>query len=106
MIQQRRDSRQAAQVARSQLGVRLGLALYAAIAAAIALRCLVLVFAFPATVWTVKAILTASSPLIVPLSPVPGAQRIIVGSATLADLTAALVLLAVPLLLLGRRRRT
>ena len=61
MIYQRRTSRHAAQVARSQLAVRLGLAVYSALCAAILLRCAVLVFQFPETVWTARSILTASS---------------------------------------------
>jgi hypothetical protein len=100
---QGRSGRRAIQVARSQLAVRLGIAVYAALCAAIALRCAILVFAFPETVGTVRSILSTSSPLVAPLAMAPGADRIVVGSATLTDLTAALVLLAVPFALIGRR---
>jgi hypothetical protein len=102
---QGRSGRRAVQVARSQIAVRLGIAVYAALCAAIVLRCAVLVLAFPDTVGTVRSILSASSPLVLPLSNAPAANRVVVGAATLSDLTAALVLLAVPLALLGRRVR-
>jgi hypothetical protein len=106
VIYQGRSNRRAAQVARSQLAVRLGLAIYAALCAAVALRCAVLVFAFPQTVMSVAAILAVSSPIVFPLTLVPAANRTVLGTATLADLTAALVLLAIPLPLLGRRWRS
>ena len=105
MIYQRRASRQAAQVARSQLAVRLGLAVYAAFCAAILLRTAVLVLQFPDSVGTVKVILSASAPMVYPFRLAPAAQRMVLGNATLADVTALVVLLAVPLLLVGRRKR-
>ena len=105
MNHQGRSGRRALQVARSQLAVRLGIAIYAALCAAITLRCVVLVLAFPDTVGTVRSILSASSLLVLPISTAPAASRIVIGAATLSDLTAALVLLAVPLALLGRRVR-
>lgn len=105
MIYQRRVSRQAAQVARSQLAVRLGLAVYAALCAAILLRSAVLVMQFPDTVWTVKTILSASAPLVLPFRLAPAAHRMVLGNATLADMTTLVVLLTIPLLLVGRRRR-
>ncbi len=105
MIYQRRVSRQAAQVARSQLAVRLGLAVYASLCAAILLRSAVLLMQFPETVWTVKTILSVSAPLVLPFRLAPAAHRIVLGNATLADMTAMVVLLAVPLLLVARRGR-
>jgi hypothetical protein len=103
MIYQGRTGRRAAQVARSQLAVRLGLAIYAALATLIALRLIVLLLAFPETVWTVKTILSLSAPAIAPLAVLPAAQRPLLGSATLSDLTAALVIVALPLPFLGNR---
>ncbi len=105
MIYQRRSSRQAAQVARSQLAVRLGLAVYASLCAAILLRSAVLLLQFPDTVWTVKLILTASAPVVIPFRLAPAAHRVVLGNAALADLTALVVLLAFPLLIIGRRKR-
>lgn len=105
MIYQGRSRRGPAHVARSQLAVRLGIAVYALLCAAIVLRCAILALALPDTVWTVKLILSASSPLILPLTSVPAANRAVIGAATLSDLTAALVLLAIPLALVGRRAR-
>jgi hypothetical protein len=95
--------RRAARVARSQLAIRLGLAVYAAACAATALRCIALALGLPDTVWTVKTLLSLSSPLVRPLLLVPGSTRAVIGSATLADLTVALLLVALPLLLLARR---
>jgi hypothetical protein len=42
----------------------------------------------------------------VPLAVVPPASRVVVGAVTLSDLTAMLLLLALPLALVGRRQRT
>ena len=105
MIYQGRAGRGRTHTARSQLAVRLGIAVYAAICAAIALRCAVLTLDLPASVWSVDAILSASSPVVLPFTVVPAASRIVVGAATLSDLTATLLLLALPLALLGRKRR-
>jgi hypothetical protein len=105
VIYQGRSRRGPAHVARSQLAVRLGIAVYAVLCAAIVLRCAILALALPDTVWTVQAILSASAPIVLPLTILPVADRAVVGSATLADLTAALLLSAIPLALLSRRAR-
>jgi hypothetical protein len=105
VIYQGRSGRGSAHAARSQLAVRLGIAVYAALCAAIALRCTILILDLPATVWSVGAILSASSPVVRPFSIVPAASRVVVGAMTLSDLTATLLLLALPLALLGRRRQ-
>lgn len=105
MIYQGRSGRGAAQIARSQLAVRLGIAVYAALCCAVALRCAVLALGLPHTVWSVGAILSISSPIVLPLTAVPPASRVVVGAMTLSDLTATLLLFAVPLALLGRQRR-
>ena len=105
MIYQGRSGRGAAHIARSQLAVRLGIAVYAALCAAALLRCAVLTLALPESVWSVGTILDLSSPITKPLSVVPPASRVVAGAATLADLTATLLLLALPLALLGRRQR-
>jgi hypothetical protein len=104
MIYQGRSGRGAAQFARSQLAVRLGIAVYAALCAAAVLRCAVLILALPETVWSVGMVLSLSSPIIRPLTAVPPANHVVAGAATLADLTATLLLLALPLALLGRHR--
>ena len=106
MIYQGRSSRRAAHIARSQLAVRLGIAVYAAVCCAVILRCMVLTLALPASVASVGTILSISSPAIVPLAVVPPASRVVVGAVTLSDLTAMLLLLALPLALVGRRQRT
>lgn len=105
MIYHRRTSRRAIQVARSQLAVRLGLAVYSALCAAMLLRAAVLILQFPDTVWTVRWILTTSAPIVLPFRLAPAANRAVVGDATLADVTALLVLFAIPLLLIGRGKR-
>jgi hypothetical protein len=105
VIYQGRSGRAAAHTARSQLALRLGIAVYAALCAAVALRCAVLILDLPASVWSVGAILSASAPVVLPLRVVPAAGRVVIGAVTLSDLTATLLLLAVPLALLGRRQR-
>jgi hypothetical protein len=105
VIYQGRSGRSPARTARSQMAVRLGIAVYAALCAAVALRCTVLVLDLPATVWSVGAILSISSPVVRPFTVVPAAGRVVVGAVTLSDLTATLLLLALPLALLGRRQR-
>jgi len=105
VIYQGRSGRSPARTTRSQLAVRLVVAVYAALCAAIALRCAVLVLDLPATVWSVGAILSASAPVVRPFTVVPAASRVVVGSVTLSDLTATLLLLALPLALLGRGQR-
>ena len=105
MIYQGRAGGRAAHIARSQLAVRLGIAVYAALCCAIALRCAVLTLALPSSVWSVGAILSLSWPIVVPLTSVPPARRVVVGLVTLSDLTAMLLLLALPLALVGRRKR-
>jgi hypothetical protein len=98
-----RSTRRPVQVVRSQLALRLGLAIYAVLAVAAVLRCAVLVLDFPGTVATVRAILVASAPIALPFAILPGADRVIIGSATMADLTATLIILAAPLLVVGSR---
>lgn len=105
MIYHRRTSRHATQIARSQLAVRLGLAIYSALCGAVLLRAAVLLFQFPETVWSARLILMISSPIVLPFRLAPAANRAILGEATLADVTALMVLFAIPLLLIGRRTR-
>jgi hypothetical protein len=104
VIYQGRSGRAAPRTARSQLALRLCIAVYAALCAAVALRCAALILGLPASVWSVGAILSASSPIVLPLAVVPAAGRVVIGAVTLSDLTATLLLLAVPLALLSRRR--
>ncbi len=104
MIYQGRAGRSAAHTVRSQLAVRLGIAVYAAMCAAIALRCALLMLTLPVSVWSIDAILSASSPVVSPFTVLPAANRVVVGAVTLSDLTATLLLIALPLALLGRRR--
>ena len=70
------------------------------------LRIAVLFFSFPTTVWTARVILSTSAPIVLPFRVAPAANRAVLGDVTLADLTALLVLFAIPLLLIGRRRRS
>ena len=102
-MQSLRSSRRSARVARSQLATRLGLALYAGLTTVVAMRCLVLFFSLPTSVSSVSTILSLSSPIVLPFRLLPVAERSVLGSATLADLTAVLILLALPLPFLGRR---
>ena len=102
-MQSLRSSRRSARVARSQLATRLGLAVYAVLTTLMAMRCLVLFFSMPASVSSVSMILAISSPIVLPFRLLPVAERTVLGSATLADLTAVLILLALPLPFLGKR---
>lgn len=102
-MQSLRSSRRSARVARSQLATRLGLALYAGLTTVVAMRCLVLFFSMPTSVSSVSTILSISNPIVLPFRLLPVAERAVLGSATLADLTAVLILLALPLPFLGRR---
>ena len=104
MIYQGRAGRRPTHTARSELAVRLGIAVYAALCVAIALRLVVLMLDLPASVWSVDAILSASAPVVLPFTVVPAASRVVIGAVTLSDLTATSLLLALPLALLGRRR--
>jgi hypothetical protein len=104
VIYQGRAARGATQFARSQLAVRIGIAVYAGLCAAATLRCTVLILALPPSVTSVGTILSLSSPIINPLTVIPPAQRVVAGAATLSDLTATFLLLALPLALLGRRK--
>lgn len=103
MIDQGRASRRAAQVARSQFALRLGLAVYAALCSAMILRLVVLLLGFSDTVGTVDAIVSLSDPIVAPLKLAAPANTSVVGSATLADLTMAIVLTAAPLPFIERR---
>jgi len=98
-----RTTRRSVQVVRSQLALRIGLAIYAILCLATILRCAVLILDYPNTVATVRTILVASAPIALPFSVLPGAERVILGSATLADITAALLIVAAPLLVVGSR---
>jgi hypothetical protein len=102
-MQSLRPSRRSARVARSQLATRLGLALYAGVTTVVALRCLVLFFTMPTSVSSVSTILSITNPIVLPLRFLPVAERAVLGSATLADLTVVLILVALPLPFLGRR---
>lgn len=102
-MQSLRSSRRSARVARSQLAARLGLALYAGLTTIVAMRCLVLFFSMPASVSSVNTILAVSDPIVLPFRLLPVAERAVLGSATLADLTVVLILVALPLPFLGRR---
>lgn len=103
---QQRTNRRAVQVARSQLGVRLGLALYAFLSTLMGLRLILLVLGLPTTVWSVQVLLAISDFVISPLTLLPGANRELFLNLTLADISSALILLALPIPLLGRRRST
>jgi hypothetical protein len=103
VIYRARSSRRAAQVARSQLALRLALVLYSLLVATALLRIVIQVMELPSTVWSVNLILAASRPVTFLLTFVPGGGRVVLGSATLADLTATIFLLAAALPFLSRK---
>ncbi len=90
--------------ARSQLAFELLLNAYAVIAALLIVRCLLKIEEISSRVWAGSTIYGATGPLLLPLNLLPGAERPLLGDATLADLTAIFLLLLVPLWLVAHRR--
>ncbi len=91
-----------AQILRSQGALELALTALATIAAAALLRALVQAAGGGSQTWSVSFLVASTQPLVAPLSLVPGASREVVGGATLADVTTALLLLVLPMFVLSR----
>ena len=97
----------AAQEIRSQVALELMLNAYAAGAALIALRTLLLALGVDQHLWIGRAIYGPSRLLIMPFSFIPGSGLQVVGRLTLADATlfAAVLLLPLAILIFGERRK-
>jgi len=106
MIEPPRPRRGAAQVARPQLALELALTAYAVIGALLIVRGVLLVLRIGPRVWSGATMYRLTDPLLLPLTLVPGADRRLLGDATLADVTAIVALIFVPLWLAMRRRPT
>ncbi len=106
MIQPPRLGGSNIQVLRSQVALEVALTAYSFVGAAVLLRFLLLLLEVEPGVWTGQTIRTVTAPIVWPLTLVPGADRLLIGLATLPDLTAVAVVVLVPLALLARRRRS
>lgn len=102
MIQPPRLGGSKVQVFRSQLAAEVALTLYALIGAALLVRLVLLLLGIGADVWTGAAIRSVTSPILWPLTLLPGADRPLIGLATLPDFTVVAVILLVPLAFLAR----
>jgi len=105
MIASSRLRRRNAHVLRSQVALELALTLLAVVAGLLLLRTLLLAAGIDEQSWSRSALSVATGPLVLPLQAIPGGSRTIIGSATLADVTAAVLLLAVPIFVLSRPAR-
>lgn len=105
MIQPPRLGGSNVQVLRSQLALEVALTAYALLGAALSIRLAVLLLGIGSDVWAGATVRTLTTPIVWPLTLVPGAAQPLVGLATLADLTAATVVVLAPLAFLARRRR-
>lgn len=96
-----------AQEIRSQLALEIMLNLYAAAAALVTLRALLLSLGVDKHLWIGRAIYGPSRLLIMPFAFVPGSDLELVGRLTLADATvfAAVVLFPLGMLVLGERQK-
>lgn len=106
MITSTRLRRRNAQVLRSQVALELALTLLAAVAGMMLLRALLLMASVDERTWSGTILATATTPVVMPLRLLPGGTRPLIGDASLADITAAVLLLAVPLFLLSRPPRS
>ena len=90
------------QVLRSQLAVEVALTSYALVAALLSVRLVFLLLGVHSRIWSADSIYTVTDPIVWPLTLLPGADRNLVGFATLPDLTAVALVAVVPLLALAR----
>lgn len=105
MIQPPRLGGSNVQVLRSQLALEIALTAYAFLGAALTIRLLLLLLGIGGDVWSGATIRAVTDPFVWPLTLVPGADRPLVGLATLPDFTVAALVVLVPLALLARHGR-
>lgn len=77
----------------------------AVVAALLALRLLFRLLSVPTRVWSGEVLYALTDPLVAPLALIPGGGRPIAGMASLADITTAALVFAVPLFMLSRPKR-
>lgn len=103
MIPPPRTPRRATDVTRSRAAAELGLTAVAIVAALLIMRVLFAATGVSERVIAGAVVYGASAPLVLPLEMIPAGSRPFVGGATLADVTAAVLVLTVPLFLVSRR---
>ena len=104
MIEPPRLGRRNALVLRSHLPLEVGLSAYALVAALLLGRAVFLAVGISDRVWSGAALYQVTEPLVWPLTFFPGAERDLVGRASLPDVTAVGIVALVPLALLARDR--
>lgn len=104
MLTPYRIERRGPEVLRSQLALEVGLALYAALSALLLIRVTFLFTGIGGLNGAGRVVFAASDPLLAPFGLIPAAQRPLLGSATLGDLTALGLVVLIPLTLLMRNR--
>jgi hypothetical protein len=93
-------------VLRSQVALELTLTLLALLASLAVVRVILLAAGLPRHAWTHSALSALTAPLVAPLAALPGGGRPLIGAATLADVTVAVLLVTVPLFMLTRELRS
>lgn len=92
--------------ARSQFAMEMLLTALAIVAALLSLRLLFRLLSVPTRVWSGEVLYALTDPLVAPLAMIPGGGRPVVGQASLADITAVALVMAIPLFVLSRPKRT
>ncbi len=94
-----------ARILHSQAALELALTIVAVVAGAALLRAAVLAAGIGSGTWSVSLLVDGTQPLVVPLQLLPGGSRNMVGAASLADLTTAVLLVVLPVFILSRPTR-
>ena len=97
-------NRRNAQVIRSQFALELLLSVAALAGAFVVLGLVFKLVSISDRVWTGSLVYAVSDRLVWPLTLLPGSQRALWGQATLSDVTAAVLIVMVPLLFVARGR--
>lgn len=103
MIPPPRPPRRATDVARSHAAAELGLTAVAIVSALLVLRVLFAATGVSERVLAGSVIYGATAPLVLPLEKIPAGARPFLGGASLADVTAAVLVLTIPLFVISRR---
>ncbi len=103
MISPPRPTRRPTSVARSRAAADLGLTALAIVAALLVLRVLFAATGVSERVLAGAVVYGVSGPIVLPLEMIPAGSRPFIGGATLADVTAAVLVLTIPLFVISRR---
>ena len=106
MISSSRLRRRKAYVLRSQVALELALSLLAVAAGLAVVRVLFLAVELPEQSWARSVVSSVTAPLVLPLQALPGGSRPLIGAASQADITIAVMIVAIPLFVLSRSART